>query len=99
MFYPEWTIAPGICSRGAVNILLETPCPPPPHRWIDHLRAPLAGMPSIVPALRAYSGLRVPDRSPVRTADTLGRLGSLEGRLARRRPGGRRAPNLPSTVF
>jgi len=69
------------------------------HRWIDHLRAPLAGMPSIVPALRAYSGLRVPDRSPVRTADTLGRLGSLEVRLARCAADVRRAQHLRFNVF
>jgi len=69
------------------------------HRWIDHLRAPLAGMPSIGPALRAYSGLRVPDRSPVRTADTLGRLGSLEVRLARCAADVRRAQHLRFNVF
>jgi L-ornithine Nalpha-acyltransferase len=73
--------------------------PPLTHRWIDHLRAPLAGMPSIVPALRAYSGLRVPDRSPVRTADTLGRLGSLEVRLARCAADVRRAQHLRFNVF
>ena len=73
--------------------------PPLTHRWIDHLRTPLAGMPSIVPALRAYSGLRVPDRSPVRTADTLGRLGSLEVRLARSAADVRRAQHLRFNVF
>src|SRR4051812_3835162 len=73
--------------------------PPSTHRWIDHLRAPLAAMPSIVPALRAYGGLRVPDRSPVRTADTLGRLGSLEVRLARCAADVRRAQQLRFDVF
>jgi putative hemolysin len=73
--------------------------PPLTQRWIDHLRAPLAGMPSIVPALRAYGGLRVPDRGAVRTADTLGRLGSLEVRLARCAADVRRAQHLRFKVF
>jgi L-ornithine Nalpha-acyltransferase len=68
-------------------------------RWIDHLRAPLAGVPSIVPALRAYSGVRVRDRSATRTADTLGRLGTLEVRLARCAADVRRAQQLRFDVF
>jgi L-ornithine Nalpha-acyltransferase len=68
-------------------------------RWIDQLRAPLAGVPGIVPALRAYSGLRVPDRSVVRTADVLGRLGSLEVRLARTAADVCRAQHLRFNVF
>ena len=73
--------------------------PPLTQRWIDHLRAPLAGVPSIVPALRAYGGLRVPDRGAARTADTLGRLGSLEVRLARSSADVRRAQHLRFKVF
>ncbi len=68
-------------------------------RWIDQLRAPLAGVPSLVPALRAYGGLRVPDQSEVRTADTLGRLGTLEVRLARSAADVRRAQHLRFDVF
>ncbi|HEX4554820.1 MAG TPA: GNAT family N-acyltransferase [Xanthobacteraceae bacterium] len=56
-------------------------------------------MPSIVPALRAYGGLRVPDRGTLRTADTLGRLGSLEVRLARCAADVRRAQHLRFKVF
>jgi L-ornithine Nalpha-acyltransferase len=70
-----------------------------PRRLFDHLRAPLAGMPAIVPALRAYGGLRVPDRGTVRTADVLGRLGSLEVRLARSAADVRRAQRLRFKVF
>jgi putative hemolysin len=74
-----------------------------PRRFFDHLRAPLAGMPAIVPAiipaLRAYGGLRVPDRGAARTADSLGRLGSLEVRLARSAADVRRAQRLRFKVF
>ena len=70
-----------------------------PRRWIDHLRAPLAGVPAIVPALRAYGGLRVRDSDSVLTADVLGRLGTLEVRLARSAADVRRAQRLRFKVF
>ncbi len=70
-----------------------------PRRFIDQLRAPLAGVPSIGPTLRAYGGLRVRDRSAVATADVLGRLGSLEVRLARSAADVRRAQRLRFEVF
>jgi len=66
---------------------------------MDHLRAPLAGVPAIGPTLRAYSGLRVRDESTVRTADILGRIGSLEVRLARTAADVRRAQHLRFNVF
>jgi putative hemolysin len=100
MFFPGCTIAPLIRSRGDDPSGDPMPARPPlTQRWIDHLRAPLAGMPSIVPALRAYGGLRVPDRTAVRPADTLGRLGSLEVRLARCAADVRRAQHLRFKVF
>ena len=70
-----------------------------PRRFIDHLRAPLAGVPSLGPTLRAYSGLRVRDRSAALTTDILGRLGSLEVRLARSAADVRRAQRLRFKVF
>jgi putative hemolysin len=68
-------------------------------RWIEQLRAPLAGVPRIAPALRAYGGLRVRDPGAPRTADVLGRLGSLEVRLARTAADVRRAQRLRFNVF
>ena len=70
-----------------------------PRRFIDHLRAPLAGVPRLGPTLRAYSGLRVRDRNAALTADILGRLGSLEVRLARSAADVRRAQRLRFKVF
>jgi L-ornithine Nalpha-acyltransferase len=68
-------------------------------RWIEHLRAPLAGVPGIVPVLRAYGGLRMRDRGAPPTADVLGRLGALEVRLARTAADVRRAQHLRFNVF
>jgi len=62
-------------------------------RWIEQLRAPLS------PALRAYGGLRVRDCGTPRTADALGRLGTLEVRLARSAADVRRAQRLRFDVF
>ena len=73
--------------------------PSMPRRWLEHLRAPLAGVPGIVPALRAYSGVRARDRGTVRTADVLGRIGTLEVRLARSAADVRRAQHLRFKVF
>lgn len=70
-----------------------------PRRFMQHLRAPLAGVPALGPRLRAYSGLRVPDQSAVRTTDILGRLGTLEVRLARTAADVRRAQHLRYKVF
>jgi len=52
-----------------------------------------------VPALRAYSGLRVPEARSVGPAQILGRLGSLEVRLARKAAEVRRAQKLRYRVF
>jgi putative hemolysin len=62
-------------------------------RWIEQLRAPLA------PALRAFGGVRVRDRDAPRAADVLGRLGTLEVRLARSAADVRRAQRLRFNVF
>ena len=70
-----------------------------PRRLIAHLRAPLASVPMLGPTLRAYGGLRVPDRSAPPTADVLGRLGTLEVRLARTATDVRRAQRLRYKVF
>lgn len=64
---------------------------------MDRFRGPLQGMP-LIPALRAYSGLR-PREAISQTAHILGRLGSLEVRLARSAAEVRRAQKLRYRVF
>jgi L-ornithine Nalpha-acyltransferase len=58
----------------------------------------LAGA-GFVPALRAYSGLRVPEARSPNPSQTLGRLGSLEVRLAGKAAEVRRAQKLRYRVF
>ncbi len=73
----------------------------PPRRLVDlFLDHPIvAGMPRLVPALKAYGGLRVSDPRLSRTGETLGRIGSLEVRLAHRAAEIRRAQRLRFDVF
>jgi putative hemolysin len=52
-----------------------------------------------VPTLRAYGGLRVPEAKSVDSCETLGRIGSLEVRLAGRAADVRRAQKLRYRVF
>jgi putative hemolysin len=68
-------------------------------RWTQRLRAPLAGLPAIVPTLCAYGGLQLHGRGLPRGADVLGRLGTLEVRLARTAADVRRAQRLRFEVF
>jgi putative hemolysin len=68
-------------------------------RWTQRLRAPLMGMPAIVPTLCAFGGLRLRGRGGPRGADVLGRLGTLEVRLARTAADVRRAQRLRFDVF
>ncbi len=70
-----------------------------PRRWIDRLRLPPTGVRRIVPALRAFGGLRAHDRGAARIPDVLGRLGTLEVRLARTAADVRRAQRLRFQVF
>jgi len=72
---------------------------PLPRRFLAQLRAPLAGVPTLGPTLRAFSGLRVRDRTTEHAADVLGRLGTLEVRLARSAADVRRAQHLRFDVF
>jgi putative hemolysin len=58
-----------------------------------------ATMPGLVPALRAYSGFRVPEVRSAPTAETLARFGSLEARLARNAADVRLAQKLRYHVF
>jgi L-ornithine Nalpha-acyltransferase len=62
--------------------------------------APLrfAGIPNIVPVLKAYSGFRIAGAAP-ETPRALGRLGALEVRLARNAKEIRRAQKLRYRVF
>jgi L-ornithine Nalpha-acyltransferase len=66
----------------------------------SRLSAPLrfAGIPSIVPVLKAYSGFRIA-KAPEGSLRTLGRLGTLEVRLARNAAEIRRAQKLRYRVF
>jgi len=66
-----------------------------PNGFMDRFRGP--GMP-FMPALRAYGGLR-PREAISQTALTLGRIGSLEVRLARSAAEVRRAQKLRYRVF
>jgi putative hemolysin len=63
-------------------------------RWTKRLRVP-----AIVPTLCAYGGLRLRDRGAPFHADVLGRLGTLEVRLARTAVDVRRAQRLRFDVF
>ncbi len=66
----------------------------------SRLSAPLrfAGIPGIVPVLKAYGGFRIAGAAP-ETPPTLGRLGALEVRLARNAEEIRRAQKLRYRVF
>ncbi len=72
-----------------------------PRRLIDRFR-PMggnAGAAGFLPALRAFSGLMVGDTRAEWTRQTLGRLGSLEVRLAQKAAEVRRAQKLRYRVF
>jgi L-ornithine Nalpha-acyltransferase len=70
-------------------------------RRLPHRFPPLQamGIPDFLPALRAYSGLRVPQVRIPNVGETLGRLGALEVRLARTAADVRRAQRLRFQVF
>src|SRR5690242_8907922 len=74
--------------------------PQPPRRMFGRLRVspPHLGMPKILPALQAYGGLQAftRDRPP---AQSLGRVGSLEVRLAQSAAEVRQAQKLRYRVF
>jgi L-ornithine Nalpha-acyltransferase len=70
-----------------------------PHRLFDHIRAPLMGAPAFIPTLQAYGGLRAHGVGSTWSAQTLGRLGTLEVRLARSAAEVRRAQRLRFDVF
>lgn len=72
-----------------------------PGRPAGRLRVPLrlAGIPNLVPALKAYSGFRVANASARYASKTLGRIGALEVRLARTAAEIRRAQKLRFNVF
>jgi L-ornithine Nalpha-acyltransferase len=67
----------------------------------SRLSAPLrfAGIPGIVPVLKAYSGFRIAKPATSESLRTLGRLGALEVRLARNAAEIRRAQKLRYNVF
>jgi putative hemolysin len=64
------------------------------------LRPPLlGGLPGLMPKLRAFGGLLLSEASARPTPDTLGRIGALEVRLARRANEIRQAQKLRYRVF
>ena len=67
----------------------------------SRLSAPLrfAGIPGIVPVLKAYSGFRIAKPATSESLRTLGRFGALEVRLARNAAEIRRAQKLRYRVF
>jgi putative hemolysin len=69
-----------------------------PAGLLDRMRAPLTGIQSFMPALRAYSGFSLREAARHRGV-TMGRLGSLEVRLARTAAEVRRAQRLRYRVF
>lgn len=73
----------------------------PPRSLADRVRPAIAasGAARFVPTLRAYSGLRVPEARIGRSGKTLGRLGSLEVRLADKAAEVRQAQKLRYRVF
>ena len=81
-------------AEGAVVL---NPVVAKPVGLMDRFRAPLQGMP-FIPALRAYSGVR-PREAISQATRTLGRLGTLEVRLARTAAEVRRAQKLRYRVF
>ena len=71
-----------------------------PRRLIEHFGPPiLSGLGGLLPALRAYGGLRARDARPARGVATLGRLGSLEVRLAQHAADVRKAQKLRYRIF
>jgi putative hemolysin len=68
-------------------------------RLLQRMRAPLSGLPNFMPTLRAYSGFAVRDFRSLEHDRTLGRIGSLEVRLARSAAEVRRAQRLRYRVF
>lgn len=70
-----------------------------PRRLIEHFRPEAVGLPGLIPALRAYGGLQMRQAKVSRARAPLGRLGSLEVRLARSAAEVRRAQKLRYRVF
>lgn len=66
-------------------------------RLLERVRGPLIAFPNFIPALRAYSGFSLRERSAF--DPTLGRIGSLEVRLARSAAEVRAAQRLRYSVF
>ena len=83
------------CQFKGANVL--NPVRAKPNGLMDRFRGPLQGMP-FMPVLRAYGGLR-PREAISQTELTLGRIGSLEVRLARSAAEVRRAQKLRYRVF
>ena len=81
--------------------MLSTAEPAAPKRLMDRFRAfpGYSQTPGLLPTLRAYGGLMVVDEAGDRIGQTLGRLGSMEVRLAGKAAEVRRAQKLRYRVF
>ena len=73
--------------------------PHSPRRLLQRLRPPAPGMPGLLPSLQAYGGLQTSAARAHRPSPTLGRVGSLEVRLAQNAAEIRRAQKLRYRVF
>jgi putative hemolysin len=84
-----------------IESMLSPVDPAAPKRLMDRFRAfpGYAATPGFLPTLRAYSGLMVVDEAGHRTGQTLGRLGSMEVRLACKAAEVRKAQKLRYNVF
>lgn len=71
----------------------------PPRKRFGRFRAPPAGLPKLIPALQAYGGLQAFAARAHRPVQVLGRLGSLEVRLAQTAAEVRQAQKLRYQVF
>jgi putative hemolysin len=73
--------------------------PPRPLTQLFRPQVIVGGLPGFLPKLRAFGGLRLPATLPQPTPETLGRIGSLEARLARTANEVRKAQKLRYHVF
>jgi putative hemolysin len=71
----------------------------PPRRFRFRSVQPGAGLPGLLPQLQAYSGLQASAARAMRPSQTLGRIGSLEVRLAQTAAEVRQAQKLRYHVF
>jgi L-ornithine Nalpha-acyltransferase len=73
--------------------------PPRPLTQFFRPQIIMGGLPGFLPKLRAFGGLRLPETMPGAAPETLGRIGTLEARLAHTANEVRKAQRLRYRVF